>query len=248
MGSGEHRSREASRRAPRRHRTPRVRPRPPRQSEGASPRCGDENLGTPPCIGPRAATFLLTLFQTRRRTPARLTSPPPLSERPQSATAKYDLPSPAVAVRNLLARLPACRCRPLRPFLARVSSSSRAGAPPSRAPAPAPAAAQEQARYGHLCTIMSRLHHRRAGYPFGALLFLSTLCAPPRCTTCGARGTREGRSPGGHTACALRRAAWRRRAGLVACDGGRRRARPPRVRQAPSWTSSRTPPATRSSP
>lgn len=28
----------------------------------------------------------------------------------------------------------------------------------------------EQARFGHLCTIMSRMHHRREGYPFGSLV------------------------------------------------------------------------------
>lgn len=39
---------------------------------------------------------------------------------------------------------------------------------PHRGDALPPPLPQEQARYGHLCTIMSRLHHRRAGYPFGA--------------------------------------------------------------------------------
>lgn len=28
----------------------------------------------------------------------------------------------------------------------------------------------ENARYGHLCTMMSNMHHRRAGYPFGTLV------------------------------------------------------------------------------
>ncbi|KAL3701838.1 hypothetical protein R1sor_019860 [Riccia sorocarpa] len=28
----------------------------------------------------------------------------------------------------------------------------------------------EQAKYAHLCTIMSRMHHRRLGYPFGSLV------------------------------------------------------------------------------
>ena len=58
----------------------------------------------------------------------------PLSGGVQSATLKHDLPSPAVAVRNLM----------------------------------------EQARYAHLCTIMSRMHHRRAGYPFGSLVDFGT--------------------------------------------------------------------------
>ncbi|KAL9228446.1 hypothetical protein vseg_004029 [Gypsophila vaccaria] len=59
----------------------------------------------------------------------------------------------------------------------------------------------EQARYAHLCTIMSRMHHRREGYPFGSLVDFSpdsmghpifsfsplaihtrNLLADPRCT------------------------------------------------------------------
>jgi putative heme iron utilization protein len=39
---------------------------------------------------------------------------------------------------------------------------------------PSPATAvrnlMEQARFAHLCTTMSRMHHRRAGYPFGSLV------------------------------------------------------------------------------
>lgn len=27
-----------------------------------------------------------------------------------------------------------------------------------------------QARFAHLCTVMSQMHHRRAGYPFGSLV------------------------------------------------------------------------------
>ena len=48
----------------------------------------------------------------------------------QNATSRCDLPSPAVAVRNLV----------------------------------------EQAQFAHLCTIMSNMHHRRAGYPFGTVV------------------------------------------------------------------------------
>jgi len=48
----------------------------------------------------------------------------------QNATARCDLPSPAVAVRNLV----------------------------------------EQAQFAHLCTIMSGMHHRRSGYPFGTVV------------------------------------------------------------------------------
>uniref|UniRef100_A0A7S0RFP6 CREG-like beta-barrel domain-containing protein n=1 Tax=Pyramimonas obovata TaxID=1411642 RepID=A0A7S0RFP6_9CHLO len=32
----------------------------------------------------------------------------------------------------------------------------------------------EQGRYAHLCTIMSRMHHRRAGYPFGSMVDFAT--------------------------------------------------------------------------
>ena len=31
-----------------------------------------------------------------------------------------------------------------------------------------------QARFAHLCTIMSRMHHRRRGYPFGSLVDFAT--------------------------------------------------------------------------
>ncbi|XP_038985763.1 uncharacterized protein LOC103714113 isoform X2 [Phoenix dactylifera] len=59
----------------------------------------------------------------------------------------------------------------------------------------------EQARFAHLCTVMSRMHHHRAGYPFGSLVDFATdsmghpifslsplaihtrnLLADPRCT------------------------------------------------------------------
>ncbi|MQM18952.1 hypothetical protein Taro_051952 [Colocasia esculenta] len=59
----------------------------------------------------------------------------------------------------------------------------------------------EQARFAHLCTVMSRMHHRRDGYPFGSLVDFATdsmghpifslsplaihtrnLLADPRCT------------------------------------------------------------------
>lgn len=52
----------------------------------------------------------------------------------KTATTRYDLPSPQVAVRNLV----------------------------------------EQANFAHLCTIMSNMHHRRAGYPFGTLVGFTT--------------------------------------------------------------------------
>lgn len=29
---------------------------------------------------------------------------------------------------------------------------------------------QCKARFAHLCTVMSRMHHRREGYPFGSLV------------------------------------------------------------------------------
>lgn len=54
----------------------------------------------------------------------------PISGGVKTATARFDLPSPPVAVRNLV----------------------------------------EQAQFAHLCTTMSGMHHRRAGYPFGTLV------------------------------------------------------------------------------
>eukprot|EP00879_Flechtneria_rotunda_P001961 GHRR01002135.1.p1 GENE.GHRR01002135.1~~GHRR01002135.1.p1 ORF type:complete len:357 (+),score=104.85 GHRR01002135.1:240-1310(+) len=54
----------------------------------------------------------------------------PLSGGVKNATQRFDLPSPCVAVRNLV----------------------------------------EQAQFAHLCTLMSHMHHRRAGYPFGTLV------------------------------------------------------------------------------
>eukprot|EP00898_Chlorokybus_atmophyticus_P008865 jgi/Chlat1/8980/Chrsp94S08267 len=58
----------------------------------------------------------------------------PITGGVQSATSTHDLPSPAVAVRNLV----------------------------------------ERARYAHLCTIMSKMHHRRRGFPFGSLVDFTT--------------------------------------------------------------------------
>lgn len=54
----------------------------------------------------------------------------PLVSGVKNATLRYDLPTPAVAVRNLV----------------------------------------ELAQYAHLCTIMSNMHHRRSGYPFGTIV------------------------------------------------------------------------------
>eukprot|EP00775_Hariotina_reticulata_P007132 gene7132-7347_t len=54
----------------------------------------------------------------------------PLSGGVKNATQRFDLPTPCVAVRNLV----------------------------------------EQAQFAHLCTVMSHMHHRRAGYPFGTLV------------------------------------------------------------------------------
>jgi len=54
----------------------------------------------------------------------------PISSGVKTATQRFELPAPSVAVRNLT----------------------------------------ELARYGHLCTTMSGMHHRRAGFPFGTLV------------------------------------------------------------------------------
>uniref|UniRef100_A0A0C9S893 TSA: Wollemia nobilis Ref_Wollemi_Transcript_11996_1886 transcribed RNA sequence n=1 Tax=Wollemia nobilis TaxID=56998 RepID=A0A0C9S893_9CONI len=47
------------------------------------------------------------------------------------------------------------------------SATSAHGLPP---PALAVRNLMEQARFAHLCTVMSRMHHRRKGYPFGSLV------------------------------------------------------------------------------
>ncbi|KAL5554615.1 hypothetical protein UlMin_042016 [Ulmus minor] len=47
------------------------------------------------------------------------------------------------------------------------SATSAHGLPP---PALAVRNLMEQARFAHLCTVMSRMHHRREGYPFGSLV------------------------------------------------------------------------------
>lgn len=47
------------------------------------------------------------------------------------------------------------------------SATSSHGLPP---PALAVRNLMEQARFAHLCTIMSHMHHRRRGYPFGSLV------------------------------------------------------------------------------
>lgn len=54
----------------------------------------------------------------------------PLSGGVKTATSRYDLPKPSVAVRNLV----------------------------------------EISQFAHLCTVMSGMHHRRSGYPFGTLV------------------------------------------------------------------------------
>lgn len=58
----------------------------------------------------------------------------PLGGGVKTATSRFHLPSPQVAVRNLV----------------------------------------EIAQYAHLCTVMSDMHHRRAGYPFGTLVDFAT--------------------------------------------------------------------------
>ncbi|KAG2499020.1 hypothetical protein HYH03_003205 [Edaphochlamys debaryana] len=54
----------------------------------------------------------------------------------------------------------------------RVSRPSPGGLPRYELPTPPVAVRNlvEHARFGHLCTMMSGMHHRRAGYPFGTLV------------------------------------------------------------------------------
>ncbi|GAQ85575.1 Pyridoxamine 5'-phosphate oxidase family protein [Klebsormidium nitens] len=51
------------------------------------------------------------------------------------------------------------------------SATSSHGLPP---PAVAVRNLVAQAKYAHLCTVMSRMHHRRRGYPFGSLVDFTT--------------------------------------------------------------------------
>jgi hypothetical protein len=86
------------------------------------------STSTPPSSPPKVATPSVAASQRAVKTTGLRRAP--LSGGVKTATARYDLPSPAVAVRNLV----------------------------------------EQARFAHLCTVMSHMHHRRAGYPFGTLV------------------------------------------------------------------------------
>ena len=65
----------------------------------------------------------------------------PLSCGVNTATGSYELPSPAVAARNLVTSLSFSTTLYKLPFLMQV----------------------EQVRLAHLCTVMSNKHHRRAG-------------------------------------------------------------------------------------
>jgi hypothetical protein len=57
------------------------------------------------------------------------------------------------------------------------NAASAHGLPP---PALAVRNLMEQARFAHLCTVMSRMHHRREGYPFGSLVdFVPDLMGHP---------------------------------------------------------------------
>ena len=124
-----------------------VTPPPPRP---ARPGGGRPPAGAGPAPPPRAAARPPPPRAARRASSTRASSltfpdsPPragaPLSSRGlqrttlsggvQNATQRCELPSPAVAVRNLV----------------------------------------EQAQHAHLCTVMSAMHHRRRGYPFGTIV------------------------------------------------------------------------------
>ena len=113
----------------------------------------------------------------------------------KNATVRYDLPPPPVAVRNLVSSV--CgrglwgvgvgvgrgffRCAPARlvppsPRSLALRSLCLPLSLPTPSPLNTPATSTphfpqvEQAQYAHLCTIMSGMHHRRAGYPFGTLV------------------------------------------------------------------------------
>lgn len=119
----------------------------------------------------------------------------PLSGGVQNATLRCDLPSPAVAGRQGAhggqpPGMPRAARRAAQPQkrLLQLSSGLFVAAPPVLPPGPCPAASVvhaprpaatappavrnlvEQAQFAHLCTVMSNMHHRRAGYPFGSLV------------------------------------------------------------------------------
>ena len=80
----------------------------------------------------------------------------PISGGVQSATFAHGLPPPALAVRNLMEQVASVSCPiPLELLFGLVLLLSYCA---------------YQARFAHLCTVMSGMHHRRAGYPFGSLV------------------------------------------------------------------------------
>ncbi|CAI5949845.1 unnamed protein product [Closterium sp. NIES-64] len=110
----------------------------------------------------------------------------PVSGGVQSATASHGLPSPAVAVRNLVeqvrrwcvwgqvvcVRKVVCGAGGMwgRWYVGQVIC----GAGGMWGWWYVSRNLVEQARFAHLCSIMSRMHHRRKGYPFGSLVDFAT--------------------------------------------------------------------------
>jgi hypothetical protein len=87
----------------------------------------------------------------------------PISGGVHSATSAHDLPPPALAVRNLMEQVMQANA-----ILILVSSSSL---PPFLLYVFIYLFVwMNQARFAHLSTTMSKMHHRRAGYPFGSLV------------------------------------------------------------------------------
>jgi Pyridoxamine 5'-phosphate oxidase len=101
----------------------------------------------------------------------------PLSGGVNNASSQYDLPSPVVAVRNLVRRsitfplsaglgTEVHHSQECCGFLLRTPANSCDW----RVHAGCPGLQVEQVQFAHLCTTMSSMHHRRAGYPFGTLV------------------------------------------------------------------------------
>ncbi|KAJ0775920.1 putative FMN-binding split barrel [Helianthus annuus] len=95
----------------------------------------------------------------------------PISGGVQSATSVHDLPRPALAVRNLMEQVIQFCSNLVLVFSVRVRYGYCTN----------PIASEfliisflffsnSKARFAHLCTVMSRMHHRRQGYPFGSLV------------------------------------------------------------------------------
>ncbi|KAJ3704606.1 hypothetical protein LUZ61_008311 [Rhynchospora tenuis] len=134
---------------------------------------------------PRTRSRTLKLSLSRAPTPTHIT-PPALANGPSSASSAGDAadsttntdftlqditfqPQDAAAATSSISGVTGSRAGLFRtPISGGVHSATSAHDLPP--PALAVRNLMEQARFAHLCTTMSKMHHRRAGYPFGSLV------------------------------------------------------------------------------